>query len=199
MKKELLEMIEKRRSIYDLGSRKVLSEERISEIVKEAVKYCPTAFNSQSARVVVLFGENHQKLWDIVLQKLKEVAPQDGFAKTELKIASFAAGYATILFFEDLGTVEDLQKKFPLYAENFSKWSLQANGMLEYIVWAALEAEDAGASLQHYNPLIDDDVKKTWNLPQKWQLLAQMPVGSIEAPAGDKSFLPIDERVKIFK
>lgn len=199
MKKELLEMIEKRRSIYDLGSRKVLSEERISEIVKEAVKYCPTAFNSQSARVVVLFGENHQKLWDIVLQKLKEVAPQDGFAKTELKIASFAAGYATILFFEDLDAVEDLQKKFPLYAENFSKWSLQANGMLEYIVWTALEAESAGASLQHYNPLIDDDVKKTWNLPQKWQLLAQMPVGSIEAPAGDKSFLPIDERVKIFK
>lgn len=199
MKKELLEMIEKRRSIYDLGSRKVLSEERISEIVKEAVKYCPTAFNSQSARVVVLFGENHQKLWDIVLQKLKEVAPQDGFAKTELKIASFAAGYATILFFEDLDTVEDLQKKFPLYAENFSKWSLQANGMLEYIVWTALEAEDVGASLQHYNPLIDDEVKKAWNLPQKWQLLAQMPVGSIEAPAGEKSFLPIDERVKIFK
>lgn len=199
MKKELLEMIEKRRSIYDLGSRKVLSEERISEIVKEAVKYCPTAFNSQSARVAVLFGENHQRLWDIVLQKLKEVAPQDGFAKTELKIASFAAGYATILFFEDLDTVEDLQKKFPLYAENFSKWSLQANGMLEYIVWTALEAEDVGASLQHYNPLIDDEVKKAWNLPQKWQLLAQMPVGSIEAPAGEKSFLPIDERVKIFK
>ena len=112
MKKELADMIEKRRSIYDLGAKEVLSEQQISDIVKEAVKYCPTAFNSQSARVVVLFGESHHKLWDIVLQELKKVAPADGFAKTELKIASFAAGYATILFFEDMETVEALQKKY---------------------------------------------------------------------------------------
>lgn len=199
MKKELADMIEKRRSIYDLGAKEVLSEQQIGDIVKEAVKYCPTAFNSQSARVAVLFGENHHKLWDIVLQELKKVAPPDGFAKTELKIASFAAGYATILFFEDMETVEGLQKKFPLYAENFGKWSLQANGMLEYIIWTALEAEGAGASLQHYNPLIDAAVKQEWKLPESWMLLAQMPVGSVEAPAGEKTFLPIDERVKIFK
>lgn len=199
MKKELADMIEKRRSIYDLGAKEVLSEQQIDDIVKEAVKYCPTAFNSQSARVAVLFGENHHKLWDIVLQELKKVAPADGFAKTELKIASFAAGYATILFFEDMETVEGLQKKFPLYAENFGKWSLQANGMLEYIIWTALEAEGAGASLQHYNPLIDATVKQEWKLPESWMLLAQMPVGSVEAPAGEKTFLPIDERVKIFK
>lgn len=81
MKKELADMIEKRRSIYDLGAKEVLSEQQIDDIVKEAVKYCPTAFNSQSARVTVLFGENHHKLWDIVLQELKKVAPADGFAK----------------------------------------------------------------------------------------------------------------------
>lgn len=71
--------------------------------------------------------------------------------------------------------------------------------MLEYIIWTALEAEGAGASLQHYNPLIDAAVKQEWKLPESWMLLAQMPVGSVEAPAGEKTFLPIDERVKIFK
>ena len=56
-----------------------------------------------------------------------------------------------------------------------------------------------GASLQHYNPLIDDEVKKTFNLPLEWRLVAQMPFGSITKPAGEKSFLPIEERVRVYK
>ena len=31
----------------------------------------------------------------------------------------------------------------------------------------SLEAAGLGASLQHYNPLIDDEVKKAWNLPDE--------------------------------
>ena len=30
--------------------------------------------------------------------------------------------------------------------------------MLQLVVWTALEAEGLGATLQHYNPLIDDEV-----------------------------------------
>ncbi|MFY9394542.1 MAG: nitroreductase family protein, partial [Halanaerobiales bacterium] len=63
--KNFLEAIQKRRSYYGIGGEKIVSEERIEELVKEAVKYVPSAFNSQSARVVILFGENHKKLWDI--------------------------------------------------------------------------------------------------------------------------------------
>ena len=55
---------------------------------------------------------------------------------------------------------------FPLYKDNFPIWSLQANGMLEFAVWTSLEAEGLGASLQHYNPLVDDGVKKAWSLPE---------------------------------
>ena len=114
------------------------------------------------------------------------------------KIRGFAAGAGTVLFFEDQNTIESLQKKFPLYAENFPKWSLEANGMLQYMIWLALCEAGLGASLQHYNPLIDDEVKLVFDLPGHWQLLAQMPFGSIEQPAEEKSFLPIEERLKVF-
>ena len=30
---------------------------------------------------------------------------------------------------------------------------------------------------EHYNPIIDEEVMKTWNLPGKWSLIAQMPFG----------------------
>ena len=76
-------------------------------------------------------------------------------------------------------------------------WSLQSNGMLEFAIWTALENEGLGASLQHYNPLIDDAVKKRWNLDDNWKLLAQMPFGSVTSPPGGKDFLPIEQRLII--
>ena len=199
MKDNLYEAMEKRRSIYQLGNREVVSEDKITAIVNHAVKYCPSAFNSQSGRVVVLFKKNHLRLWEIVKECLQKVVPQNHFAATEAKIDGFAQGYATILFFEDQTVIDDLQKKYPLYADNFPKWSLQSNGMLQYMVWTALENEGAGASLQHYNPLIDTAVAEEWKLSEAWRLVCQMPVGSIEALPDEKSFEAIEKRVEVFK
>ena len=162
MKNNFYEAIENRRSIYGLGNHEAVSEEKIVSLVNHMVKYCPSAFNSQSGRVVVLFKKNHQRLWEIVKETLQKIVPADKFAATEEKIASFAKGYATVLFFEDQDVVTNLQRNFPLYADSFPLWSLQSSGMLQYMVWAALENEGAGASLQHYNPLIDDAVAAEW-------------------------------------
>lgn len=194
-----MDLVEKRRSIYNLGKLKHISEDEIVELVQNAVKHCPTAFNSQSGRVVVLFGEGYQKLWNITLECLQKIVPENAFATTETRINSFKSGSGTVLFFEDEDVVTGLQEKFSLYKDNFPKWSLQANGMLQYVVWDALAEKNIGASLQHYNPLIDAEVTKTWNLPKSWNLIAQMPFGSIEKPADIKTFEAIEKRVKVFK
>lgn len=194
-----LEALEKRRSIYNLGDKQVLSPDKIMELVDKAVKHTPSAFNSQSARVVVLFGGNYMRLWDIVLQKLRQIVPADKFASTEQKINSFKKGYGTVLFFEDESVVKTLQVKYPLYQDNFPKWSEQASGMVQFAVWTALEEVGLGASLQHYNPLIDDEVHKEWGLPEDWKLMSEMPFGSIAAPADEKSFEPLEKRVKVFR
>lgn len=191
------ELLKKRRSIYNLGNRTTLPENEISALIKDAVKYTPSAFNSQSARIVILFGAQNQKLWQITREALAAVVPADKFAPTAQKIASFAAGSGSVLFLDDTQTVKELQEKFPLYRDNFPVWAEQANGMAQLAVWTALAEAGIGASLQHYSPLIDEAVKKEWQLPESWKLIAQMPFGSIEAPAGEKSFLPIEERVLI--
>lgn len=189
----------KRRSIYQLGKDEIVSPQKIIEMINTAVKYAPTAFNSQSARVVVLFGENYKKFWQMVMAKLREIVPTEKFAATEDKINSFMQGYGTVLFFEDEAVIEALQKKFPLYQDNFPKWSLQSGGMLQFIIWTMLEKAGLGASLQHYNPLIDADAVKMFDIPATWKLLAQMPFGSVAAPADEKTFLPLEERIKVFK
>lgn len=50
--------------------------------------------------------------------------------------------------------------------------------------------------MQHYNPLIDDEVAKAFDVPSTWRLRAQLVFGSIEAPAANKDFVEDNERFK---
>ncbi len=199
MKTDFNSAIEARRSVYSLGKKVTVSPEKIEEVIGNAVKHVPSAFNSQSARVVVLFGANHQKSWDLTKDALRKIVPAENFGATEEKIDSFASAYGTVLFFEDNSVIESLQNNYPSYNDNFPIWSLQSAGMLQYVVWTALAVEGLGASLQHYNNLIESQVKAEWKLPASWQLLAQMPFGEIINEPGEKEFLPLTERLMVFK
>jgi len=199
MERTFKEALKHRRSYYSIGNQSPVSDEKIEEIVKYAVTHVPSAFNSQSTRVIVLLGENHQKLWSIVKETLRKIVPAAAFGSTEAKIDSFAAGYASLLYFEDQTVVESLQNAFPSYADNFPIWSQQTSGMHQLAIWTMLEDAGFGATVQHYNPLIDDEVRATWNIPASWKLIAQMPFGAPTGEPGEKAFQPIDERVKVFK
>ncbi|KOP82485.1 nitroreductase family protein [Cytobacillus solani] len=199
MSKDFYSVLKERRSYYGINKDISVSEERIKEIIEFAVKYTPSAFNSQTARLVVLTGDAHNKLWDITTKTLKEVVGNGDFTGTQQKMDSFKAGYGTVLFFEDEAIVKALQEQFALYADNFPIWSDQASGMHQLVVWAGLEAEGLGASLQHYNPLIDNEVKREWGIPSNWKLIAQMPFGNPTAQPGEKEFKPLEDRVKFLK
>ncbi len=199
MTREFMQAVKERRTFYGIGKEIKVGEERISSLIEEAVKHTPSSFNSQSARVVVLFGAQHDALWDLTKDALRKVVPADSFAATETKIDSFAAGYGTVLYFEDMSVIEGLQNQFPLYSENFPIWSLQSSGMLQHVIWTALEGEGLGASLQHYNPLIDNAVKERWNIPAGWKLLAEMPFGQPTAQPGEKEFQPLETRVRVYR
>lgn len=199
MEKGLFEGLIARRTYYGISKEKVVSEEIIQNIIKNAVKYVPTAFNSQSARVVLLLDKQHDRLWDIVKDALRKVVPAEDFHSTEDKINSFKSGYGTVLFYEDQEVVESLQQNFELYKDNFPVWSLQSSGMLQLVVWTALENEGLGASLQHYTELIDEEVKKEWNIPNSLKFIAQMPFGKPTAQPDEKQFNMLDEHIKVFK
>ena len=199
MSQTFLKSVENRRSIYGISNEQILPDDQLEQLIQHAVKHTPSAFNSQTARVVVLLGEQNDRLWDITSNTLKKIVPSDAFESTAQRMKTFGSGYGTILFFEDMQVVESLQQQFEEYKENFPTWSQQSSGMLQYVIWTALSDEGYGASLQHYNPLIDDEVKAEWNLPTSWKLMTQMPFGKVLAPAGDKEFMPIEERLHIFK
>ncbi|NLK95771.1 MAG: nitroreductase family protein [Clostridiales bacterium] len=191
------EAMEARRTYYGISNESPIADDNIIEIVKNSVKNVPTAFNSQSTRVVVLFNENHKKLWDITKEVLGALVPKENFKSTEDKINSFRAGHGTILYFDDTRVTNGLKEQFPLYKDNFDPWADQANGMLQFAIWTQLEAEGLGVNLQHYNPLIDEKVKVEFNIPKEWRLISEMPFGKIVKDPDEKSFVNINERVKV--
>ena len=192
--KTLQQAAELRRSIYVLNKDLPVSTQEIDDVVKHAVLHTPSSFNSQSSRLVVLHGQEHDKLWDLTIDALRAIVPAENFAPTESKLNMFKAAAGTVLLFEDMSVVEGLQAQFPAYAENFPIWADHANAMIQYALWTTLATLKVGANLQHYNPVIDDAVAKTWNIPSNWKLRAQLVFGGIGAPAGEKEYAPIEDR-----
>lgn len=191
--------MESRRSHYELSNESPISDKQIKELIDHAVLHVPSAFNSQTTRIVLLLNDHHKKLWAIVESELRKIVSEEAFKKTKDKIdRSFSSGHGTILFYEDQSVVEALQKQFPLYRSNFPVWSEHTSAMHQYTIWMLLEKEGFGASLQHYNPIIDKEVAKEWNISPEWKLIAQMPFGIAKDKPGEKEFQPLTPRSIMF-
>ncbi|UOB53763.1 nitroreductase family protein [Acinetobacter junii] len=193
-----LNSIKARRTIYAIGKNVTVDQAKIEETIREAVKQSPSAFNSQTSRVVTLYGESHTNFWNIVRETLRKIVPAEAFEGTNQKIDSFAAGFGTALFYEDQDVVKGLQEQFALYSDNFPVWSEHSSAIAQFATWTALSEIGIGASLQHYNPIVDAEVAETYDIPANWKLRAQLVFGSIEAPAGDKPFMDDAARFKTF-
>lgn len=191
--------LSRRRSIYQLNDHLPISEICFMETIESCVKHCPTAFNIQSARLAVLFGKQHKLLWQTVWEALQAVITSKQQEAVKKKIDGFARAAGTILFFEETKSLMALKKQFPQYAKNMRIWTQQANGMLQYMIWQTLAENDVGASLQHYNELIEKKVNALFDLPKTWELVAQMPFGAIESEPMEKTFLPLNERIRVLK
>ena len=190
-------LYQNRRSQYALGKNLPLAENEVLEIIDNAVKYSPSAFNSQTAHAVVLLGDNHQKLWNITFEELGKFLPNEvAKTATKAKLDGFAAAYGTILFFEDHDVVKGWQEQFPSYADNFPLWSEQSTGIASFAVWNALVEAGVGANIQHYNPVIDERVAKEWNISANLVLRAQMPFGEI---VGEPASIERKSRVRVVK
>ena len=193
-----LDHIKQRRTIYAVGKNVALTPEQIESVIKEAVNHSPSAFNSQTSRIVTLFGESHLQFWNVVRETLRKIVPDAAFEGTNTRINSFAAGYGTVLFYEDQDVVKSLQEQFALYADNFPVWSEHSSAIAQFAVWTALSEQNIGASLQHYNPIVDAEIAEIFDIPANWKLRAQLVFGSIEAPAGEKTFMAEADRFKTF-
>jgi predicted oxidoreductase (fatty acid repression mutant protein) len=195
----VLSALAARRSYYALRAKSPISDAKIRSILGRIMLDTPSAFNSQSTRIMVLLKQEHEKFWNIVKETLLKQIGEERFKQTGPKLDGFKAGYGTVLFYEEASVISRLKENFPLYAEHFDSWSEQTSGMHTLMAWLVLEAEGFGANLQHYNPIIDDKVAVAFSVPPTWKLRGQLVFGArdIDTPP-PKDKLPLEELVRVF-
>lgn len=186
------EALEKRRSYYQIKKELPVEEEKVIRLVEDFTEMVPDAFNMKSSRVVIVMDEKHDQLWNEVHDIFGGRVPKE-------KLDGFKAGAGTILYFYDSAVVQGLQDRFPAYADNFPIWANQASAMLQISIWAGLREMGIGASLQHYNPVIDKLVQELCGVPENYVLVAQMPFGGIMSEPAPKEKEEIAARVKIVR
>ncbi|KAJ5896794.1 uncharacterized protein N7473_006193 [Penicillium subrubescens] len=200
----LLELVKSRRTYYGLKAESPISDDAIESIVQDSVLHVPSSFNTQTSRVVLLLKEEHKKVWDIAIGAMEGLVAAGHVSKemfenhTKPKLDAFRAAYGTVLFFVDYESLAGIKEKFATYADKFDPFALESNAMSQYLVWLALESEGFGANLQHYSPLIDEQIAKTWDLPAHWKLDAQLVFGVPASEPGEKTFEPLENRFKVF-
>lgn len=186
----IIQALENRRSYYNINKELPVDSSQIIQKIEYITELVPDAFNMKSSRIVVALKEKQDLLWDTIYDVFAGKVSRE-------KINSFKEGAGTILYFYDQEVVKGLQEKFPLYAANFPAWAMQASAMLQISIWSALRELRIGASLQHYNPVIDQKVRELFDLPESYLLIAQMPFGGIGEEPAPKEKEDISERVRV--
>ncbi|QKX64661.1 uncharacterized protein TRUGW13939_11837 [Talaromyces rugulosus] len=196
----LFSLVRKRRTTHKLGRERTLQKDTITGILRNALLVTPSSFNSQTTRMILMLDDDNRKLWDIAERCLEDVCGDNGVPPdTKDKLEDFRGANGTVLFYEDREAVSALRSnpKFTTFAQYFNSWSDQTNAMHKYLVWSALCTEGLGATLQHYNPLIDQKVADEWQINRDWELLGQLVFGKPAGPIKEKSFLPMENRLII--
>ncbi|KAL4978688.1 Nitroreductase [Aspergillus desertorum] len=200
----MVELAKARRTIYQLGNNSPVPDSGIEKLVHAAILNIPSAFNTQSTRLLVLLHREHERLWDVVIDVFQNLVktgamPREVWEKQTLsKLQGFQAGVGTVLFYEDPAHIKPFPEKFTLYKDQFQTWAEHSNAMHQYFLWAGLESVGFGANLQHFNLPIDGPVAKQWDIPSEWRLIAQLVFGSPKGNPGQKGQKPVEDRVKMY-
>lgn len=102
MAESLISLAQNRRTIYQLGKSSSVSDDKIEELVNQAILHVPSAFNTQSTRLVLLLHDQHDRLWDIAIEAFEGLVasgriPKEIWEKQTLpKLNGFKGAYGTV-------------------------------------------------------------------------------------------------------
>ncbi|KAJ7726277.1 hypothetical protein DFH07DRAFT_782797 [Mycena maculata] len=165
----------------------------LEAIVKTCVLHGPTPFNMQSSRAVLVTGAAHKKVWELVTEAIEKDLEGEAKEGALNRVAGFSAGYGSVLFFEDQKVIDDVHQTVPR-VEHQGHRDAAAHG-----VDGALARGPRREPAAQRRLLRRARPEYSEGLLPSLDLTAIMPFGDPAAPLSEKSFGPIEDRVKVFK
>lgn len=197
---DLITTIQKRRSQYAISGQSQVSNEKVAEVVTQVNREVPTAYNSQTNRVVLVFGQANEKVWQHIADVQRSVLGEEGWQMMGGIIEGAKNAQGTALFFAD---IEAVKNWIPATEERQEVFKQHNSANAQYATWLALTDLGLGATLQHFNighdQGHDKGIREILDLPDSYELVAQMPFGAIEEPAGEKEYIDSETLVQVYK
>ncbi len=190
-----MDVIEKRRSNYDLENNIELSKKDLINLLRKIVYYSPSPFNVQSSKVVFLNKKSHNLLWNTVVEEyLKKNNNGELLDSEKARIKRESKAYGTILFYKDEQIIEEFKKNLDDYEKReLDGWCTEESAMLQMNIWNELRLKNIGAHLVHFDN-IDEEISVAFDINKKYKLVAIMVIGSIVQEAAVKPKKDIDKR-----
>ena len=190
-----MDVIEKRRSNYDLENNIELSKKDLINLLRKIVYYSPSPFNVQSSKVVFLNKKSHNLLWNTVVEEyLKKNNNGELLDSEKARIKRESKAYGTILFYKDEQIIEEFKKNLDDYEKReLDGWCTEESAMLQMNVWNELRLKNIGAHLVHFDN-IDEEISVAFDINKKYKLVAMMVFGSIVQEAAVKPKKDINKR-----
>ena len=190
-----MDVIEKRRSNYDLENNIELSKKYLINLLRKIVYYSPSPFNVQSSKVVFLNKKSHNLLWNTVVEEyLKKNNNGELLDSEKARIKRESKAYGTILFYKDEQIIEEFKENLDDYEKReLDGWCTEESAMLQMNVWNELRLKNIGAHLVHFDN-IDEEISVAFDINKKYKLVAMMVFGSIVQEAAVKPKKDINKR-----
>jgi putative oxidoreductase len=190
-----MDVIEKRRSNYDLENNIELSKKDLINLLRKIVYYSPSPFNVQSSKVVFLNKKSHNLLWNTVVEEyLKKNNNGELLDSEKARIKRESKAYGTILFYKDEQIIEEFKENLDDYEKReLDGWCTEESAMLQMNVWNELRLKNIGAHLVHFDN-IDEEISVAFDINKKYKLVAMMVFGSIVQEAAVKPKKDINKR-----
>ena len=190
-----MDVIEKRRSNYDLGNNLEISKKDLINLLRKIIYYAPSPFNVQSSKIVLLNKKSHHLLWTTVVEEfLKKNNNGDLLDSDKARIKREEKAYGTILFYKDEQIIENFKKDLEDYEKNnLDEWCTQESAMLQMNIWNELRLRNIGAHIVHFDD-IDEEVSVAFDIDKNYKLVAMMVFGNIIQEAAVKPKKDIDKR-----
>ena len=190
-----MDVIEKRRSNYDLGNNLEISKKDLINLLRKIIYYAPSPFNVQSSKIVLLNKKSHHLLWTTVVEEfLKKNNNGDLLDSDKARIKREDKAYGTILFYKDEQIIENFKKDLEDYEKNnLDEWCTQESAMLQMNIWNELRLRNIGAHIVHFDD-IDEEVSVAFDIDKNYKLVAMMVFGNIIQEAAVKPKKDIDKR-----
>lgn len=176
----LSELMRARRSVYDIGTNTKHTAESVAEALRGVVG-----------------GEKNNQAWDLIHDAQKKALSADMYERFAPRMKAAQKGVGTVFLFESRDVVENMGLS-PARAQVYKEHN---HGIATLTAWLLLTEMGLGASLQHFNIGYehghDATVRELLGLPDDFEMMAQMPFGSIKTPGAKKPSIAADQQVII--